>query len=120
MTDNANWIDLARSACLCDVGSAGYLLAVVIGPDGAEYVQLAEKESIGNPAVGCDPTCSAIAHEQTGPLPLEFVRRITISRRTNRCGRPTAAGGRCRIPVTRPGDACVWHKTQRTSERNHS
>lgn len=114
---NDNYVDNARSADLTDVGLANYLAATVIDEDGTEHAILAERESIGNPSVRYDPTCGHAPHEQLGALPLWFIRRITISRRTYRCGRPTKAGPPCRMSVPRQGDACAWHGTQ--ANTNH-
>lgn len=52
-----------------------------------------------------DINCVDAAHEQVGALPLEFVRRLTVSWRVHRCGRRTLAGHPCRNPrhATRPG-----------------
>ncbi|MDT5369269.1 MAG: hypothetical protein QOC62_3700 [Mycobacterium sp.] len=111
--DNQLMIDDDRTACLCDVGAADYLAAVVVDSDGTPHMVLAECASIGHPDVRCDTTCGSAVHEQLGPLPIEYVRRITISRRTQRCGRPTKTTGRpCRIEVTRIGEPCGLHREQ--------
>lgn len=98
-----------RSVCLCDVGQSAYIAATIISPDGAQRLVLAEREAIGDPGTRFDPTCSTVAHEQPGPLPMEFVRRFTIGQRTHRCGRRTCKGCPCRNRVDRPGQACEWH-----------
>jgi hypothetical protein len=72
-------IDHHRSACLCDLGS-DYTAAVAIAASGDEYLLLVHRDEVGQSAV-YDPGCSTVAHEQTGALPLEFVHRITTSRR---------------------------------------
>jgi hypothetical protein len=105
-------VDPDRTVCLCDVGNPDYLAAVAIGPDGDQRLILAQRDAIGDPDVRYDPLCSGVAHEQVGKLPLATVRRITVSRRTHRCGRRTKSGAPCRAPVTGPGDACVWHRTE--------
>lgn len=110
--DGANLLDNFRSACLCDVGAAKYVAAVAVAADGAEHLVLAQCSAVGDPTVRYDSTCRDIAHEQLGPLPIEFVRRLTISRRTHRCGRPTQTGRPCRIRVQADGDACDWHRTK--------
>jgi hypothetical protein len=107
-----NFVDQARSADLSDVGLAGYLLATIVAEDGSEHAILAEHQSIGDETVLYDPQCAEATHEQRGALPVEFVRRIAISRRTQRCGRPTKAGPPCRCSVTHPGDACAHHSEQ--------
>jgi hypothetical protein len=108
--DRADWIDTPRCACLCDVGGGDYLAAVAIGADGQERLILALRESLGDENVTYDPACSDATHERVGPLPLEYVRRITICSRTQRCGRRTKTGAPCQIPVSEPGDACGWHR----------
>ena len=111
MNGNASFIDNCRTVCLCVAGCEDYVAATAIAADGSEHLVLAQLDAIGNPDVGYDPNCSAIAHEQLGALPLEYVRRITISQRTHRCGAETKAGTPCRIPVRRRGDVCSWHRT---------
>jgi hypothetical protein len=110
MTDDRTApIDHRRSACLCDLGS-DYTAAVVIDASGTEYLLLVHRDEVGRGVV-YDAGCSTVGHEQLGPLPIEFVHRITVSRRTHRCGRPTKSGAPCQTQVTRPGDACGWHRT---------
>ena len=116
--DNASIIVDARTICLCDVGRPDCLAATAIAADGTEHLVLARVDAIGS-HVGYDPTCSAVDHEQLGALPLEYVRRITVSSRTHRCGRRTKSGAPCRTPVARPGDTCAWHRTP-TNEENHA
>jgi hypothetical protein len=117
LNEYASIIDDARTTCLCDVGRPGYIAATAITAEGREHLVLAELNAIGDEHVLYDPTCTDIAHEQLGPLPLEFVRRLTISRRTHRCGRPTKSGTPCRTPVTKPGDTCARHRPQPTIAR---
>jgi hypothetical protein len=112
VNDNANLIDDSRTRCLCDVGRDDYVAATAVAPDGSEHLLLARCDAIGDLDVRYDPTCSGVVHEQLGALPIEIVRRITISRRVNRCGRRTKSGTPCQTPVTRPGDACGWHRTE--------
>jgi hypothetical protein len=109
--DDASLIDDSRTRCLCDVGGDDYLAATAVAADGSEHLLLARCDALGDENVRYDPNCSDVAHEQLGALPIEYVRRITISRRTHRCGRRTQAGKPCRILVTRSGDACTWHRT---------
>jgi hypothetical protein len=72
-------IDHRRSACLCDLGS-DYTAAVAIDGSGDEYLLLVHRDEVGRSAV-YDPGCAMVGHEQTGQLPLEYVKRIAISRR---------------------------------------
>jgi putative component of membrane protein insertase Oxa1/YidC/SpoIIIJ protein YidD len=109
--DNANLIDDSRTRCLCDVGRDDYIAATAVAADGSEHLVLARCDALGDNNVRYDPTCSEVVHEQLGELPIEIVRKITISRRTHRCGRRTKSGTPCRTPVGRDGDACVWHRT---------
>src|SRR6476661_7552300 len=102
MTDDerSDFIDPARTVCLCDVGSVDYVAAAAIGPCGEERLVLARRDAIGDENVRYDPTCSTTApHERVGALPDEFVRRLTISRRAHRCGRRTCKGLPCRMRV---------------------
>jgi hypothetical protein len=107
---NGHLLGYDRSACLCDVGQADYLAATAITADGDEHLVLAKHSAIGDPTVRYDSSCRDVAHEQLGALPIEYVRRLTIIRRTHRCGRRTQAGRPCRIRVAAAGDTCEWHR----------
>lgn len=109
--DETNLIDDDHSAHLCDVGQRDYLAATVVRADGSAHLVLAQRDAIGDLDVRYDPDTAQAPHEQTGPLPLKYVRRLTISARTHRCGRRTKSGSPCRTQVARPGDACTWHRT---------
>jgi hypothetical protein len=112
---NTSYLDDDHSSCLCDVGGDGYAAATAVAADGSTHLLLAQVDAIGDDRVTYDPTCQGAAHEQTGPLPLEFVRRLTIARRRgNRCGRRTKSGTVCRMRVSRAGDACDWHRSGAT------
>jgi hypothetical protein len=106
------FLDPNRSACLCDVGAPGYLAATCIDADGSEHLVVACDAAVGTPAGRWRAGGGDVPHEQLGALPIEFVRRLTISRRTHRCGRPTQAGRPCRNRVPAEGDACDWHRTK--------
>jgi hypothetical protein len=113
MTDSY-LIDADRTICLCAAGQPDYIAATAVAADGGEHLVLALEAAVGDERVRYDARCRAVAHEQLGELPIEYVRRVTIAAtRRHRCGRPTAAGGRCRIEVDRPGGACHWHKRER-------
>jgi hypothetical protein len=116
MTDQTNashsFIDAVRSACLCDVGAVDYVAATAVAADGGEHLVLAHREGINADTAVYDATCRDVAHEQGGALPIEFVRRLMISRRTHRCGRRTQAGRPCQIRVAAEGLACEWHRTK--------
>jgi hypothetical protein len=118
VNDNTNLIDDSRTRCLCDVGRDDYLAATAVAADGSEHLLLARCDALGDENVRYDPTCSAVRHEQTGPLPPGVQYRVwqVVGNRVHdgdgwRCGRPTQAGTSCRIRVHQPGDACTWHRT---------
>jgi hypothetical protein len=107
-TDNIGYgyqIDVARSACLCDVGGA-YFAGVGIDVDGTERLALFGLFE-DPPGVRYDHACRGVAHEQVGPLPASWRRRIHGD---PRCGAPTAAGRPCRAKVMEPGDVCALHR----------
>lgn len=109
-------VDTERSACLGCVGLPGYAACVLVRAAGSIDMVLVEEDRIGDPDYTYNRDTPAAPHEQPGPLPLEYVRRITASHRQHRCGRTRKSGGRCRTPVAHPGDACTWHRTP-TTER---
>ena len=115
--DRTSFIDEHRTVCLCSVGQPDYLAATAIRADGRETLVLAAVAAIGDEAAGYDAECRAVAHDQLGPLPDEFVARI--SSRTGRCGRRTQAGTPCKIRVPRPGAACEWHRAQPAKPNHH-
>lgn len=69
-------INYYRSEHLSDVGGTGYLAATVIGPDGVEYLILADCVHIGDPNVRFNPDCPDAPHERVGPLAESWRRRI--------------------------------------------
>jgi hypothetical protein len=71
MIDDADLIDDARTRCLCDVGRPDYLAATAIAADGSSHLLLAQVDAIGAESVTYDASCSTVAHEQLGPLPLD-------------------------------------------------
>jgi hypothetical protein len=87
--DNRSYIDNRASACLCDVGLPSYVAAVLVAGDGRQDLVLVDQELIGDGQHTYNHTTPEAAHDQLGPLPLEFVRRITVSSRVHRCGRRT-------------------------------
>jgi hypothetical protein len=134
-----SYVDWERSSCLCNVGLPGWAAATCVGVDGQRHLVLIDQALLGDERYTYDPTCGHAVHEQPGPLPKEMLddladrramqlaeqvlgARVIPPRPTvHRCGRPTKAGGRCRTPVTRPGDACAWHRThteREITERN--
>jgi hypothetical protein len=97
-----NIVDLDRSACLCDVGLPEWRAVTVVEPDGATHLMLVWDHRQGS----YDPTCGAVAHEQLGPLPASWRRRVYGD---PRCGALTASGRPCRHKVMEPGDHCSLH-----------
>jgi hypothetical protein len=74
-------LDENRTVRLHDVGQPDYVAAIAVSADGAEHAVLAHIGSLGDEHVRYDDTCPDATHEQLGQLPLEYVRRLTISRR---------------------------------------
>lgn len=112
MTDtDALLIDPDRSTCLCNVGAPGYRAVVAVDAQCDEHLILADVDRINDDTTVVDTGCAAAEHDQSGPLPLDVLRRITIAHRAPRCGRRTQAGKPCRIHVSRPGQACGLHRT---------
>jgi len=109
--DDVLLIDPHRQRCLCDVGAPGFRVAVAVDADGEQHLLLADVDRIGDETALVNTSCPSASHDQLGPLPLEFTRRLTVSLRTHRCGRMTKSGAPCRIAVHRPGDACARHRT---------
>jgi hypothetical protein len=104
-------IDPHRSACLCDAGSADYLLATVVAEDGSTKFVLALQEAIGDEDALVATTTPDATHEQLGPLPDRWRWRIQTA--AYRCGRRTKTTGRpCRITVDKPGQPCGLHRTK--------
>jgi hypothetical protein len=106
--DHSALLDYERSVCLCDAGRPDLAAVTAIGPDGAAVLLVADQNRIGDPTATFDPNCLDAPHEQTGPLPPRWQSRIELA--PLYCGRRTLRGTRCRIPVTRPGQACGWHR----------
>jgi hypothetical protein len=72
-------IDGNRTVPLDDVGGGDLLAATLVGVD---FTALAILDTALIPfGVPIDAHCRSVPHEQLGPLPLEFVRRITITQR---------------------------------------
>ena len=85
-------IDPARSVDLADVGLPGYLAATMVDPAGGTCLVLAATAAIGDSSVIYDPEAADAVHDQLGPLPLEYVRRIAVARRTGLHRNDDAAG----------------------------
>lgn len=92
MTDyHGDIVDRARSACLCDVDGPGLMAATAVGADGSTHLIVVQLDRLGDDTALYDPACVSAEHEQLGELPLEFVKRITISERTRRHDNPETA-----------------------------
>jgi hypothetical protein len=105
--DNISYIDNDRSACLCGQGGGPYVACVLVAADGSQDLVLVDWELIGDGQHTYNRTPEAV-HEQTGPLSPRWAARVHLA--PLRCGRPTKAGGRCRVYVSRPGQPCGWHR----------
>lgn len=106
-------VDYDRSACLCDQGGAPYVAVTAVSDDGSTHYVLVDWPRITDSHYR--PDCPSAPHEQDGPLPIEYVRRLTVAARTHRCGRPTKSGAPCRTPVHRQGDTCAWHRNRKVT-----
>ncbi|RDH75506.1 hypothetical protein DVS77_26260 [Mycolicibacterium moriokaense] len=104
-------VDWDRSACLCDVGLAGYVLALCVTTDGENMAWLVDKAELAN---GENATCGDAyqPHEQLGPLPAAIRERISPA---PRCGRPRTDGRPCRQAVKVAGRPCAWHAERTTA-----
>jgi hypothetical protein len=74
--DRRGIVDRAHTANLADVGSAGYEAATVVDHNGDSHLALVLRSAVGNLASVYDADCSAVAHEQTGPVDPQTARRI--------------------------------------------
>ena len=84
--DDWELIDGSRTVDLSDVGAPDYRAATVISADGSTHLVLASRDGIGDETATYAASCPQVAHEQVGLLPIEFVKRITITRRKHRKG----------------------------------
>jgi hypothetical protein len=82
--DGACLIDPGRTAFLCEVGGRGFLAATAVRPDGTSHLVIACLGVLGDADTKYDSGCAHVEHEGIGPLPLEYIRRLTISRRRQR------------------------------------
>ncbi|OBA97018.1 hypothetical protein A5666_27100 [Mycolicibacterium fortuitum] len=98
-------VDWDRSTCLCDVGLAGYVLALCVTTDGEHMAWLVDKAELAN---GENAACGDAhqPHEQLGPLTAAMLERVSP---TPRCGRPRIDGRPCRQAVKVAGRSCAWH-----------
>ena len=105
-------VDTERSACLCSAGGGPYVAATLITPDGRQDLVLVDWDKLGNPDYTYNADVPHATHEQPGPLPGYWTRRVAAVHRTpHRCGRPTkTTGAPCQTPVARAGGACSWHR----------
>ena len=82
-TGDDDLIDGHRTCFLADVGLPGYVAAVTVSADGSEHLVLARLEQLRDDT-RYDSRCPDVLHDQTGPLPLEVVKRIAIAIRLRR------------------------------------
>ena len=114
--DGAHVIHVGRWVCLCgpDHDNGDYVATDAIAADGTEHLAIVER-AINDDPLPYDPTCRDDApHEQLGPLPGKYTRRL---RGNPLCGPPTAAGTPCGHPVPLPGNACAWHGRAESGNR---
>lgn len=78
------WDLIDNAVSLDDVGAPDYMAAVVVDAEGTKHLVLAHRKFLGDSTARFDAECSSIEHEQLGALPLEYCRRLTISRRRQR------------------------------------
>lgn len=111
--------DPGSSVSFDDVGGGDYRVVVALEPGGSTTFMLyspAECERLKSIPIPETPP-----HEQRGPLPPDFHRRIHVVL-VHRCGRPTRAGQVCQKKVAATGLACCWHRDPEdpteTSARN--
>lgn len=79
-----DWEILDRAVTLGDVGLTDYVAATAVSADGSTHLLLARRDRLGDETARYDAACSTVEHEQPGPLPLEYCRRLTICRRRQR------------------------------------
>ena len=109
--DGSTLIDWERSACLCDVGSPGFVAAWSVAPDGEDVAWLVDEAELLKGADAQHGSANQV-HEQLGPLPGHWRARVYLS--PIRCGRARADGRPCRQLVGAPGRPCAWH-SERTN-----
>ncbi|WP_207544947.1 hypothetical protein [Mycobacterium lehmannii] len=102
------WVDHERTACLCGDGLPGFWAAVCITATGDDALWLVSLDELDaeHPRRGD----ANQPHEQLGPLPAVWRRRLCGD---PRCGAPTAAGRPCRMKVASHGEVCDVHRKPR-------
>lgn len=104
-SDGFALVDWERSACLCDVGLAGYVVALCVTTNGEEVAWLVNEAEMRNGENTRHGNGNQL-HEKLGRLPAAIRERVSPS---PRCGRPTHAGRPCRLRVKAMGQACGLH-----------
>lgn len=108
-------IDPQRSVCLCNEGAEGHRISVALNAAGDEHFVVILDAAVNDVSVRYDAACTAVAHEQLGPLPPLWKSRTWLS--PLRCGRPTkTTGAGCRNIVATPGSACRRHQKSSLAE----
>ncbi|VEG40442.1 Uncharacterised protein [Mycolicibacterium flavescens] len=104
-SDGFALVDWERSACLCDVGSAGYVIALCVTSTGEEVAWLVNEARMRNGETFKRDNGDQL-HERLGRLPVAIRERVSPA---PRCGQPTRAGTPCRLRVKAMGQACGLH-----------
>lgn len=71
-----------------DVGAPGYGAATAIDHNGDTHLLIVHLDALGDWQARYDPDCTDAIHEQLGPLPIEYIRRLTIALRAHRRDNP--------------------------------
>ncbi|SEH79596.1 hypothetical protein SAMN04489835_4233 [Mycolicibacterium rutilum] len=72
--DGSALVDWKRSVCLCDVGLAGYLLAVAVDTDGRDVLLVVNDELFDTDRSRY--RLDVPEHEKTGPLPRRYAKGV--------------------------------------------
>jgi hypothetical protein len=104
-SDGFALVDWERSACLCDVGSVGYVVALFVTTNGEDVAWLVNEAELFNGKDAKQGNGDQL-HERLGCLPAAIRERVSSA---PRCGRPTHAGTPCRAKVKALGQACGLH-----------
>jgi rRNA maturation protein Nop10 len=113
MTKPTATIDPASSACLCGDGLPSYTLAETVRDDGSRDYVLVRNDQIA--VTPYDPITRDAPHEQSGALPAQYAQRLAHA--LPLCGRATASGRPCRLPVTNADGACKFQRDRHNAER---
>ncbi len=104
-SDGFALIDRKRSACLCDVGSAGCVIALCVTTNGEEVAWLVNEAETRN-GENTEQGNGGQLHEKLGWWPAAVGERVSPA---PRCDRPTHAGTPPQAKVKALGQACRLH-----------